>query len=220
MRELADVFAKQLAPALAEGGIHIAALGVLGAADRAKLTSEFESRIFPVLTPLAVDPAHPFPYISQPLASTRGDGARPATSATVRFARIKVPSVAARPLPAGRRGQRLRAGRAGDRARTSSGSSRAWRSLVEPVSRHRATPTSTLEEDEAEDLLAAIEECSCRRRRFAPVRLEVDRGCRARARDAAQEELELGRDDVYVNAALLDLAALAALERIQRPDLT
>jgi polyphosphate kinase len=78
-----------------------------------------------------------------------------------------------------------------------------------------------VEEDEAEDLLAAIESELQRRRRLSDaVRLEIDRGMSERALDLLLEELELGRDDVYVNDSLLDLGSLWQLyERIARPDL-
>ena len=78
-----------------------------------------------------------------------------------------------------------------------------------------------LEEDEAEDLLAAIESGLQRRRRLSDaVRLEIDRSMSERALDLLLEELELGPDDVYLNDALLDLGALWQLyERIPRPDL-
>ena len=212
-----DVFAKQLAPALAEAGIHIVPWSALGAADRATLASEFEKRIFPVLTPLAVDPAHPFPYVSN-LSFNVAAMVRDPDLGTVRFARIKVPSLLDRflALP-GERYVPVEQVIGAHLERLFPGMEiLSWSPFR--VSRDADLD---LEEDEAEDLLAAIESELQRRRRLSDaVRLEVDRGMSERALDLLLEELELGRDDVYVNDALLDLGSLWQLyERIPRPDL-
>jgi polyphosphate kinase len=217
VRAAQDVFAKQLAPALAEAGIHIATWASLGAADRAKLTREFEKRIFPVLTPLAVDPAHPFPYVSN-LSFNVAVLVRDPDLGAVRFARIKVPSLLDRflPLP-GERYVPVEQVIGAHLERLFPGMEiLSWSPFR--VSRDADLD---LEEDEAEDLLAAIESEIQRRRRLSDaVRLEIDRGMSERALDLLLEELELGRDDVYVNDALLDLGSLWQLyERIQRPDL-
>jgi polyphosphate kinase len=217
VRAAQDVYAKQLAPALAEAGIQVVGWASLGAEDRAVLAREFEARIFPVLTPLAVDPAHPFPYVSN-LSFNVSVLARDPDSGTVRFARIKVPFFLDRflALP-------------GER----------YVPVEQVIGAHleqlfpgmeilsfcpfRVTRDADLdlEEDEAEDLLAAIESELQRRRRLSDaVRLEIDRSMSERALDLLLEELELGPDDVYVNDALLDLGSLWQLyERIPRPDL-
>jgi len=217
VRTAQDAYAKQLAPALAEAGIHIVGWASLGAEDRALLSREFEARIFPVLTPLAVDPAHPFPYVSN-LSFNVSVLARDPESGTVRFARIKVPFFLDRflALP-------------GER----------YVPVEQVIGAHlehlfpgmeilsfcpfRVTRDADLdlEEDEAEDLLAAIESELQRRRRLSDaVRLEIDRSMSERALDLLLEELEIGPDDVYVNDALLDLGSLWQLyERIARPDL-
>jgi polyphosphate kinase len=217
VRAAQDVFAKQLAPALAEAGIHIVPWSALDAADRAKLTSEFERRIFPVLTPLAVDPAHPFPYVSN-LSFNVAALVRDPDLGTVRFARIKVPSLLDRFLPlSGERYVPVEQVMGAHLERLFPGMEiLSWSPFR--VSRDADLD---LEEDEAEDLLAAIESELQRRRRLSDaVRLEIDRGMSERALDLLLEELELGRDDVYVNDALLDLGSLWQLyERIARPDL-
>ena len=212
-----DVYAKQLAPALAEAGIHVVAWSSLGAEDRATLGREFEARIFPVLTPLAVDPAHPFPYVSN-LSFNVAVLARDPDSGTVRFARIKVPSLLDRflALP-------------GERYVPVEQVIGAHLEQLFPGmeilswSPFRVTRDADLdlEEDEAEDLLAAIESGLQRRRRLSDaVRLEIDRSMSARALDLLLEELEIGPDDVYLNDALLDLGSLWQLyERIPRSDL-
>jgi polyphosphate kinase len=217
VRAAQDIFAKQLAPALAEAGIRIVPWSSLDATDRAALGSEFEKRIFPVLTPLAVDPAHPFPYVSN-LSFNVAVIVRDPDLGTVRFARIKVPSLLDRfmALP-GERYVPVEQVIGAHLERLFPGMEiLSW-------SPFRVSRDADLdvEEDEAEDLLAAIESELQRRRRLSDaVRLEIDRGMSERALDLLLEELELGRDDVYVNDALLDLGSLWQLyERIQRPDL-
>jgi polyphosphate kinase len=217
VRAAQDVYSKQLAPALAEAGIRIVGWASLGAEDRALLARDFEARIFPVLTPLAVDPAHPFPYVSN-LSFNVSVLARDPDSGTVRFARIKVPSFLDRflALP-------------GER----------YVPVEQVIGAHleqlfpgmeilsfcpfRVTRDADLdlEEDEAEDLLAAIESGLQRRRRLSDaVRLEIDRSMSERALDLLLEELEIGPDDVYVSDALIDLGSLWQLyERIARPGL-
>lgn len=218
VRSAQDVFAKRLAPALAERGIRILPWSALDAGDREALARDFEARIFPVLTPLAVDPAHPFPYVSN-LSFNLAVLARDPETGSVRFARLKVPPLLERflALPGGERfvpveqviGAHLEALFPGME--------------IVSWSPFRVTRDADLdvEEDEAEDLLAAIEsELQRRRRRSDAVRLEVDRTLSERALDLLLEELELSADDVYVNDALLDLGALFELyERVGRPEL-
>jgi polyphosphate kinase len=217
VRAAQEVFAKQLAPALAEAGIRILPWSALEAADRAALAGEFEKRVFPVLTPLAVDPAHPFPYVSN-LSFNVAVIVRDPELGTVRFARIKVPSLLDRfmALP-GERYVPVEQVIGAHLERLFPGMEiLSWSPFR--VSRDADLD---LEEDEAEDLLAAIESGLQRRRRLSDaVRLEIDRGMSERALDLLLEELELGRDDVYVNDALLDLGSLWQIyERSPRPDL-
>jgi polyphosphate kinase len=217
VRAAQDVFAKQLAPALAEAGIRIVPWSALEAADRDALAAEFEKRVFPVLTPLAVDPAHPFPYVSN-LSFNVAVIVRDPELGTVRFARIKVPSLLDRfmALP-GERYVPVEQVIGAHLERLFPGMEiLSWSPFR--VSRDADLD---LEEDEAEDLLAAIESGLQRRRRLSDaVRLEIDRGMSERALDLLLEELELGRDDVYVNDALLDLGSLWQIyERSPRPDL-
>ncbi|HEX2484111.1 MAG TPA: polyphosphate kinase 1, partial [Myxococcota bacterium] len=217
VRGAQEVFAKQLAPALAEQGIKILSWSALDARDRESLGREFEARIFPVLTPLAVDPAHPFPYVSS-LSFNLAVLARDPETGTVRFARLKVPTLFERflALP-------------GDRFVPVEQVIGAHLEMLFPGmeivswSPFRVTRDADLdlEEDEAEDLLAEIEsQLQRRRRRSDAVRLEVDRSLSQRALDLLLEELELSPDDVYLNDALLDLGDLMELyDRVDRPDL-
>jgi polyphosphate kinase len=86
----ASVFTKEVAPALQEAGVAFVDWNDLEDESRAQLTLEFDDRIFPVLTPLAVDPSHPFPYISS-LSLNLAVVVRDAGSGEQRFARVKVP---------------------------------------------------------------------------------------------------------------------------------
>src|ERR1700681_409144 len=93
-----DLFTRQVAPALEQQGVSIASVAALGEADRDYLVAEFRTRIFPVLTPLAVDPAHPFPYISH-LSLNLAVMVRDPVRHQMRFARLKVPPLLPRFIP-------------------------------------------------------------------------------------------------------------------------
>src|SRR5438270_5612253 len=98
------LFTGRVAPALEQHGVSIATIDNLDEADRTFLAAEFEARIFPVLTPLAVDPAHPFPYISH-LSLNLAVMVRDPIRHDMRFARVKVPPLLPSfiALPAGKR---------------------------------------------------------------------------------------------------------------------
>jgi polyphosphate kinase len=211
------VFAKDLRPALAAAGVRICDWAELGPADRDHLSRVFDERVFPVLTPLAVDPSHPFPYVSNlsfNLAVLLRD---PATGA-VRFARMKIPGLLDRfvRLPDGERFVPIEQLISAHLDRLFPGMG------IESHCEFRVTRDADLdiEEDEADDLLVAIESGLRRRRRASDaVRLEVDAGMPAHTRALLLEELELDPDDLYVREGLLDLGALWQLYRLDRPDL-
>ena len=159
-----------MAPGLAEVGIVLSDWDELDDDDRKYLDEVFEERIFPVLTPLAVDPGHPFPYISNLSLNLAVIVRDPVTGAPLRPGEG---AAAAAPLRGDARRRALRAARAGDR--------RPPRPLfpgmeIESQYPFRVTRNAdlTLEEEEADDLLAAVE-IELRRRRFGrAVRLEID----------------------------------------------
>jgi polyphosphate kinase len=212
-----EVFAKDLVPGLADAGIQICDWGDLDEEDAAHLSQVFEQQIFPVLTPLSVDPAHPFPYISN-LSLNLAAVVRDARTGENRFARVKVPPLFARflRLPDGERfvpieqviGVHLPALFPG----------------VDMVSRapFRVTRDADLsiEEDEADDLLSAIQSSLRRRQReSAGVRLEVDTSMTGQVRRLLAAELSLEEDALYVAKGLLDLGRLWQLVKLDRPDL-
>jgi polyphosphate kinase len=211
------VFNEDLLPRLAEAGIHFLRTVDLSHADQASLADVFNEQIFPVLTPLAVDPAHPFPYISN-LSLNLAVMVREPLGRRSRFARVKVPPVLPRfiPLPDGRGFVPLEQVIAAHLDMLFPG--------MEIVGHHpfRVTRDADLDlvDDEAEDLLAAIQMELRRRRRQAPVvRLEIDSGMSEEVLGLLLRELEIDSSDVYLVDGLLDLGALWAIYQLERPDL-
>ena len=141
----------------------------LGGADRAAMRDYYEARIFPVLTPLAVDPGHPFPYISNLALSIAAHVADPDT-AERRFVRLKVPGLFPRLLPLGD-GRFVPA----EEVIAAHLHTLFVGMIVEEWTVFRVTRNAdlTLEDEEADDLLEAVE-LELRRRRFnKAIRLEV-----------------------------------------------
>jgi len=214
----ATVFAIELMPALEKERIRIVrSFDALDPADRTFLRREFDERIFPVLTPLSVDPAHPFPYISN-LSLNLAALVRDPMTGVRRFARVKVPPLLPRfvPLPDGERFVPLETVIAAHLDRLFPG--------MELVAYYtfRLTRDADLEveEDEAEDLLEAIQSVLRRRRRGAnPVRLEVDETMSHEVLELLRRELDLEEEEVVVTPGLLDLSATWSLVELDRPEL-
>jgi polyphosphate kinase len=211
------LFADDLRPALDKAGIRLVDTPDLTDEDRAWATEAFVERIFPVLTPLAVDPAHPFPYISS-LSLNLAVLVRDPVTSVRRFARLKMPPLLPRffPLPDGERFLPIEQLVAAHLDRLFPG--------MEVVTHHvfRVTRDADLdvEEDEAEDLLAAVESILSRRRRGATsVRLEIERTMSDEVRELLMRELDLEADQVYVTGGPLDLGALWDFARLDRPEL-
>ena len=212
----ARVFGDLVKPALAEEGICILDFDELDDDARKHLTEEFEQRIFPVLTPLAVDPGHPFPYISNLSLNLAVVVLDPRTDER-RFARVKVPPLLPRfvALPDGERFVLLEQVIAAHLYELFSG----MRVVDHFPFRVTRDADLALEEGEADDLLAAVE-MELRRRRFGEaVRLEVQSGCSDEVQALLARELNLEADDVYVVDGPLDLSGLAAIHALDRPDL-
>ena len=216
MADAYRTFHDGLVPALAAAGIVYSPYGDLDDDDLKYLDGVFADRVFPVLTPLAVDPGHPFPYISD-LSLNLAVVVLDPVEGERRFARVKVPNLLPRfvVMPDGER----------------------WVALEEVIAAHfselfpgmepgehfafRVTRNAdlTLEEEEADDLLEAVE-IELRRRRFGrAVRLEVDEDCSAEILDLLQRELDLQDGDVYRLRGPLDLGGLWALRGLDRPEL-
>ena len=211
-----DIVANELRPMMAKENIEIVGWDDLLPDERAYVVDIFQQRIFPVLTPLAVDPAHPFPYISNLALSLAAMVSDPNTGER-RFARLKVPSILPRlmALPGGERFVPL------EQVITAHLQSLFVGMEVEEVAAFRITRNAdlTVEDEDADDLLVAVE-LELRRRRFGrAVRLEIDASMSPEMLELLLRELELERDAVTVHHELLDLTCLFVLQALERPAL-
>jgi polyphosphate kinase len=216
VRRESSIFLGQLVPALAAAGVRLCGWDELDDADREHLDGVFERMIFPVLTPLAVDPAHPFPYISNLSLNLAVMVVDPATGEQ-RFARVKVPPLLPRfvMMPDGERFVPV------EQVIAAHLDALFPDMLVGSHYSFRVTRNAdlTLEEGEADDLLVAVE-MELRRRRFGrAVRLEIDPMASGEVRDLLAQELEIDADDIYTVEGPLGLEGLWAVHAIERPDL-
>jgi polyphosphate kinase len=221
-RAVADLL-KELEPR----GVRIVGMGELTAAERRAIDEQFESQIFPVLTPLAVDPGHPFPYVSN-LSLSLAVEVRDPQKGTTHFARVKVPKRLTRWMAVPGRahqfvpieqviGENLEALFSGMEVL-------GWYAFR--VTRYSDLELTNLEEPE--DLLATIEERVFERRFGEVIRLEVQDDMPAHLRTLLLEELRdadapaatvLSEADVEEAGDLLDLADLIELSALEIPDL-
>jgi len=217
---------KEILPQLSEAGLELATYESLPRHEKEALTAYFIEKVFPVLTPLAVDPSHPFPYISPlslnlglivdaPEESSVADGSR---LNEPRFVRIKVPSVVPRLVPVGFSGSKFVLLEELIDANISS----LFPGMISGRCHHfRVTRDADIEirEEEAEDLLRLIQE-GLRRRRFgAPVRLEVSPEMPEELINYLTDSLGLDRDDVYVIANPIGMQDLMSFYDFDRPEL-
>jgi polyphosphate kinase len=211
-----DIFLGPVCAELATVGIRFSNWTQLDDDDRLWLREEFDRRIFPVLTPLAVDPGHPFPYIST-LSLNLGVVVGDPTTGEHRFARVKVPPLLPRfvVMPDGERFVPLELVIAAHLDELFPGMEIAD-SCAFRVTRNADL---TVEEEEADDLLAAIE-MELRRRRFGKaVRLQVSDDISTASLELIREELELDEVDVVAHAAPVDLGGLFAVYDVDRGEL-
>ncbi|HVF32432.1 MAG TPA: RNA degradosome polyphosphate kinase [Acidimicrobiales bacterium] len=216
LERLSDAFLRGVVPALAAAGIRLSDWEALDEDDRQYLVDVFERRIFPVLTPLAVDPGHPFPHISD-LSLNLAVIVHDPIAGERRFARVKVPELLARfvVMPDGERFIPLEQVIAAHLDRLFPGM------VAECHFPFRVTRNAdlTLDEEEADDLLAAVEMELRRRRRGRAVRLEIDTHMTDEVRDLLLRELELSPSDVYVVEGPIDLGGLWSVYELDRPEL-
>ncbi len=206
-------------PAMAEAGIEVVSYSALGDDEREQLYDYFQSQVFPVLMPLAVDPAHPFPYISG-LSLNLAIRIRNARTGRQEFARLKVPPMLPRFVELPAQGTTVR-----------------YLPLEELISNHlddlfpgmeildhhefRLTRNEdvVIEEDETESLIQALEAELLRRRFGPPIRLEITDDMDEVTLDLLIKELDITEQEVYRLPGPLDLRGLFDLSRINRPDL-
>jgi polyphosphate kinase len=211
------MFAKRIRPLLADAGVRLEEWANLDKVARADLRDTFERQVFPILTPLSVDPAHPFPYISN-LSLNLAVVVRDPTTKIRRFARIKVPPIIPRfvALPDGERFLPLEELIAAHAELLFPGMEIA---AIHPF---RVTRDADIDVEvaEADDLLSMIEAVVQRRERSPQaVRLEVNSSMPKSVRSLLVEELRLIASDVYVTKAMLGLDDLWQLTELDRPDL-
>jgi len=215
-REMDECWRDELQPRLAERGIRVVAFNSLDEAARETLSAYFERAIFPVLTPLVVDPAHPFPFISGGSLSLAFTVRHP-ESGQDRFARLKVPQNRPRFVDAGENRFVL------------------LEDLIEAHA-HMLFPGMEVTErqclrvirsaemgspgEEADDLLELIENQMRRRRLAEAVTLAVSPALSPSRLELLLEELELAEADVYVSDGMLGLADLMQLATLPIPDLS
>ena len=206
----------EILPALAAEGIIFADPEQLDPEARAWVDDEFLSKVFPVLTPLAVDPAHPFPYISN-LSLNLAVTIRDPQEGSVRFARVKVPPILPRflALPDGKRFVLLEQVMASHLGDLFPG--------MEILSHHpfRVTRNAdlVLEEAEADDLLEAVAMELNRRRFGRAVRLEVEHDMDPETLRLLVRELQVTSEDVHFLHGPLDLNGMWAPYALDRPEL-
>lgn len=204
-----------LLPELAQKGIAIVPFSSLNDVDHARLTKYFDENVYPVLTPLAVDPGHPFPMISN-LSLNIAVYVRDDVTGEERSARVKVPNSLPRLIQAnGGQWCFLEDLITANLGRLFSGMT-VGRADLFRVTRNADL---SLEEDEADDLLVALE-VELRRRRFGEaLRVEIQSGMSPEFLDLLVDQLDLDRSNVYITDAPLGLQDMWNLYAIDRPDL-
>jgi polyphosphate kinase len=215
MQRQANVFRDIIVPALAKESIELLRFDGLEREEQKQAKKLFKERIFPVLTPLAVDPAHPFPYISGLSLNLAVLVKNPKTGKE-HFARVKVPPIFSRFVPVG---------------------DQRFVPLEDVISEHlkplfpgmdvvavhpfRVTRNEDLEveEDDAENLLAALEKELLRRRFGPPVRLEVEQSMDQHVLDLLVTELGISESEVFRVRGPLDLRGLHGIADLDRAEL-
>ncbi len=218
-RELAErqarVFRDDVVPALADVGIELVRWDDLDREEQKTCKRLFRDRVFPVLTPLAVDPAHPFPYISG-LSLNLAVLMRNPRTEKEHFARVKVPPIFARFVPVGNQ----RFVPLEDVIREHLKRLFPGMDVLE-VHTFRVTRNEDLEveEDDAENILAALEKELLRRRFGPPVRLEVEESIAPQVLDLLMSELGLSEEEVFRLRGPLDLRGLHDIADLPRQEL-
>ena len=218
MERQSRVYHEEIEPLLKNEGIEFVHWDQLNDTERGYVTKLFQDRIFPVLTPLAVDPSHPFPYISG-LSLNLAVIVKNPTSHEEFFARVKVPEILPRFIA------------------TAKTSSTRFLPLEDLIAIHlqelfpgmviedhytfRITRNQDidLDEEESEDILTSIEQELARRRFGPPVRLEIENGVDEKLVEKLAEEIKINPENIIHIAAPLDLTSLNKIADLDFPDL-
>ena len=218
MERQSRVFHEEIEPFLKNEGIEFVHWDQLNDTERGYVTKLFQDRIFPVLTPLAVDPSHPFPYISGLSLNLAVIVKNPASHEEF-FARVKVPEILPRFIATAKTGstrflpledliaihlQELFPGM-----------------VIEDHYTFRITRNQDidLDEEESEDILTSIEQELARRRFGPPVRLEIENGVDEKLVEKLAEEIKINPENIIHIAAPLDLTSLNKIADLDFPDL-
>ena len=217
----ARAYQELVSPALATSGVNIVTWASLDEADQFALSRYFSDQIFPVLMPLAVDPAHPFPYISG-LSLNLAIRVRNTKSGTEEFARLKMPAMLPRFI------------RVDSREPLSSVRFIPLEELIanqlgelfpgmEILEHHAFRVTRNedvqIDEDETENLIQVLEKGLLRRRFGPPIRLEIGESMDAVTLDLLVRELDITEQEVYRLPEPLHLGGLFEIAGLKRPDL-
>lgn len=217
----ARVYHDTLIPALAENGITLASWDGLDDDEREHLTHVFDDEIFPVLMPLAVDPAHPFPYISG-LSLNLAIRVRNSRTEREEFARLKVPQMLPRYIqvdPDVSRGP-LEYIALEDLIAANLGKLFPGMEVLDHhVFRLTRNEDVVIEEDETENLIQALEKELLRRRFGPPIRLEVSEDMDSVTLDLLRRELDVTEQEIFTLPAPLDFTGLFTIAGIDRPEL-
>ncbi len=209
---------ESILPALTKHGISLVSWDQLDEVEKAYTAKLFDDRIFPVLTPLAVDPSHPFPYISG-LSLNLAVIVKNATTQEEFFARVKVPPILSRFVETSHDGKKrfipledLIAAHL---------SSLFPGMVIEDHFTFRVTRNQDLEldEDESEDLLSSLEQELLRRRFGPPVRLEIESGIKPELLTRLASELGIDAEGIIYSETPLDLTGLNRIADLDLPDL-
>jgi len=218
MERHSRVFHEEIEPLLKNEGIEFLHWDQLDDTERGYVTKLFQDRIFPVLTPLAVDPSHPFPYISG-LSLNLAVIVKNPTSHEEFFARVKVPEILPRFIATAKTGstrflpledliaihlQELFPGM-----------------IIEDHYTFRITRNQDidLDEEESEDILTSIEQELARRRFGPPVRLEIEHGVDEKLVEKLAEEIKINPENIIHIGAHLDLTSLNKIADLDFPEL-
>ena len=211
-------FQESILPELAANGIEISTWDQLSADEKKYVAKIFNDRIFPVLTPLAVDPSHPFPYISGLSLNLAVLVKRPDTHEEL-FARVKVPQS----LPRFIETQELEFGKfiSLENVIIANLEHLFPGMEIEDYYAFRLTRNADLEieEDESENLLESMEQELLRRKFGPPVRLEVDIDIKSNLVKKLKEELSIKDEDISRYPEPLDLTGLNRIADLDRPEL-
>jgi polyphosphate kinase len=213
-----NIFKNELLPELRKSGIEIVEWEELDSDERKFVSKIFSDRVFPVLTPLAVDPSHPFPYISG-LSLNLAVIVKNPTTGAVFFARVKVPPILNRFMPVG--------------------PSKAHRyiplesviaihlqelfpgMIIEDHYTFRVTRNQDLDldEEDSENLLISLEQELQRRRFGPPVRLEIEEGIDTSRLESLAEHLQINPENIISVPNPMDLTSLNKIADLDFPEL-